>query len=264
MLTWARRRQLYYLLGILVFFVAIGLVLFLIYRPRPTCFDGKQNQTETGVDCGGSCALACSPDVLPLKIYWTRPLKVNEGWYDVAALVENENLGLGVRSAPYTIYLYSKDHVLLAKQTGETFINPAEKFVIFASRLNTGSSFPEQAFIEFGNNLVWERANRVPKIVNIERKNFINTPRPQLQIKITNLTLDPIIDLRVSTVLSDKNNNALAASATFVDKLRGQEIKEIFLTWPLPLPVDPAFFELFWRLNSFDLSTGSLPTGGQD
>jgi len=254
MLTWARRRQFYYLLGILAFFAVVGLILFFIYKPKPTCFDGIKNQDEAGIDCGGSCALACAPDVLPLKIYWTRPLKVNDGWYDVAALVENENIGFGVRSAPYTVSVYNKDHVLLAKQMGETFINPTEKFIVFASRLNTGSSVANQAFLEFDNQLAWEKAKPVPKVINIERQSFTNTPRPQLQITVTNLTLNPISNLRVSTVLSDNNNNALAASATFVDKLKAQEVKKIFLTWPIPLTADPAFFELYWRLNSFDFS----------
>jgi len=237
-----------------VFLAVIGLVLFLIYRPRPTCFDGQQNQTETGIDCGGPCALACAPDVLPLKIYWARPLEVSEGLYDVAGLVENENVNFGVRRATYTVYLYNKEHVLLTKQTGTTFVNPAEKFVIFVSRLNTGSSVADQAFLEFADNLAWEKANQVPKVINIERQSFTNTPRPQLRIKVTNLTLDPLTDLRVSTVLSDNNKNALAASATFVDKLKAQETKELFLTWPNPLPVEPAFFDLFWRLNTFDSS----------
>lgn len=255
MLTWARKRQLLYSLGVLTFLLVVALIFYLIYRPKPNCFDQIKNQTETGVDCGGPCALACSADVLPLKIYWTRPLKVNDGWYDVAALVENENINLGVRRAPYTVYLYNQDHVLLAKQTGETFINPAEKFVVFASRLNTGSSLPSQAFVEFDKNLIWEKALQVPKIINIERQNFTNTPRPQLQIKVTNLTLDPLFDLRVSTVLSDNNSNALAASATFVDRLKGQETKELFLTWPSSLPTEPAFFDLYWRLNTFDFSS---------
>ncbi len=254
MFTWARKRQLYYILGVLVFFAVIGLILFLIYRPRPTCFDGKQNQTETGIDCGGSCALACAPDVLPLKIYWVRPLKVTAGWYDVVALVENQNINFGVRNAPYTIYLYDKNHALLTKQTGETFVNSAEKFVVFASRLNTGSSLVDQAFLEFGNKLIWEKTKPVPKVVNIERHSFTNTPRPQLQITVTNTTLDPISNVRVSTVLSDSNNSAEAASATFIDKLNGQEAQDLFLTWPTPLPADPAFFDLYWRLNSFELS----------
>jgi len=252
MFTWARRRQFYYLLGAVGFLVVIGLVLFLVYRPRPTCFDGKQNQAETGIDCGGPCALACTPDILPLKIYWARPLKVSDGLYDVAGLVENENLNFGVRHASYTIYLYDKNHLLLTQKTGDTFVNPAEKFIVFAGRLNTGSSVVAQAFLKFDDNLVWEKARQVPKVINIERQSFLNTPRPQLRIKVSNLTLDPLTDLRVSTVLSDNNKNALAASATFVDKLKAQETKEIFLTWPTPLSVEPAFFELFWRFNTFD------------
>ena len=255
--SWARKRQLYYLLGVLAFFAIIGLILFLIYRPRPTCFDGTKNQDETGVDCGGPCSIACAPDVIPLKVDWARPLKVNDGWYDVAALVENENANLGVRKASYTMYLYGKDHSLLAKESGETFVNPAEKFIVFASRLHTGSSLPEQAFVEFDKKLIWEKVVAIPKVINIERKSFINTPKPQLQITVTNLTLDPISNLRVSTVLSDNNNNALAASATLVDKLKAEEIKEIFLTWPIPLLVEPAFFDLYWRLDSFSLSASN-------
>ncbi len=252
-LTWARKRQLYYFLFVLGVFLIVGLILFFIYKPKPTCFDGVKNQTETGIDCGGSCAVACPAEVSPLKIYWARPLKVNDGWYDVAALVENENQNFGIRKAPYTLYLYGKDHVLLAKRFGETFVNPAEKFIIFASRLSTGAGIAEQAFIEFDKNLVWEKAQAVPKVISIERKSFTNTPKPRLQIRVTNLTLDPISDLRISTVLSDNNNNALASSATFVDKLKAQETKEIFLTWPVSLPVEPSFFELYWRLNSFSL-----------
>ncbi len=254
MLSWARKRQIYYFLGVIAFFAVIGLILFFIYKPKPTCFDGKQNQTETGIDCGGTCVLACAPDILPLKIYWVRPLKVNDGWYDAVALVENENINYGVRRAPYTLYLYDKDHILLTKQTGATFINPTEKFVVFANRLNTGSNVATQAFLEFDNKLKWEKAKVVPKVINIERQSFINTPRPRLQITATNLTLDPLTNLRVSTVVADGNNNALAASDTFIDKLKAKEKKDIFFTWPTPLSIDPAFFELYWRLDSFELS----------
>lgn len=253
MTTWARRRQLSYLAGVVVFLIALGLILFFIYKPKPSCFDGIQNQGETGIDCGGPCALACSSTVLPLKIYWTRPLKVSDGWYDVVALVENENINLGVRRASYYIYLYDENNLLLSRQAGETFINPAEKFVVFVSRLNTGQSIVGQAFLEFDKNLIWEKSKPVPKLINVEQDSFINEPRPRLQIGLTNLTLDPIFNIRVSTILSDNNNNALAASATFIDKLRAQEKKILSLTWPIPLPIEPSFFELFWRLNSFDL-----------
>lgn len=254
MLSWARRRQLYYLLGALAFFVVIGLTFYLIYRPRPTCVDGVKNQNETGIDCGGPCSLACAPDVVPLKIDWVRPLKVATGWYDVAALVENENVNFGLRRAPYTIYLYDQNHLLVAKQTGETFVNAGEKFVVFASRLDTGTKVVDQAFLEFDKNLTWEKAKPLARVINLERQNFVNTPRPQLQIKITNLTLDPIYNLRISTVLSDNNSNALASSATFVDKIKGQESKNIFLTWPASLPVEPSYIDLYWRLNSFELT----------
>jgi hypothetical protein len=38
---------------VVIFF--IGLITFQIVRPKPSCFDGIKNNTETGIDCGGKC-----------------------------------------------------------------------------------------------------------------------------------------------------------------------------------------------------------------
>jgi len=258
MAIWARQRQIYYLVGVFVFFALIGLVLFLIYRPRPSCFDGVQNQAEAGVDCGGPCAIACAPAVIPLKIYWTRPLLVAPGWYDIATQVENTNLALGVRQAGYTIYLYDNENNLLIKRTGSTFINPGEKFVIFENRLITNGREAKQAFLEFDKDLVWEKAQTVPKIITVERENFVETPRPQLKIRVTNQTLDILSDVKLTAVLSDADNNAFAASATLIDRLGPNESRLVFLTWPSSFTSPPSSFDFYWRLNSFDQASFSL------
>ena len=64
MITWAFKRQIFYILILILFFSVCG---FLILYPRlnkaPICTDGIQNGTETGIDCGGSCANACLAEV---------------------------------------------------------------------------------------------------------------------------------------------------------------------------------------------------------
>lgn len=252
MATWSRLRQFNYLFGIFIFFALIGLILFLIYRPRPSCTDEIKNQNETGIDCGGSCSIACPQAVAPLKIYWARPLAVAPGWYDVAAQVENTNFDAGVRQADYTVYLYDNNNSLLTKRTGSTFINPGEKFIIFESRLMTNDREAKLAFIEFSNNLIWEKAEIVPKVITVERGDYVDTPRPQLKIRLTNQTLDILTGIRLAAVLSDSDYNAFAASATLVDKLEANESREVFLTWPNTFPIQSSSFDLYWRLNSFE------------
>jgi len=252
MASWARQRQFSYLFGILAFFAIVGLIIFLIYKPRPTCFDGKQNQDEKGVDCGGVCAKACASQARELKVYWVRPLKVADGWYDLSALVENLNQNLGARRVDYTFSLYDTNNIIITKRVGATYINPGEKFAIFESRIDTGERQVGKAFIEFLTP-TWERAKTVPKTIYLEKINFTNTPKPQLHYTVTNGGLKVASNLQISTLLSDINGNSFAASATKIDKLEPNGKQDVYFTWPVPLVADPTYIDTYWRLNTFTL-----------
>ena len=68
-MSWASNRRLAYisvvLFGVLAVVLFVGLVVF---YEAPTCFDGKRNGTEEGVDCGGSCDLICSFSAADIEI----------------------------------------------------------------------------------------------------------------------------------------------------------------------------------------------------
>ncbi len=251
MATWASKRQLIYFLYVFGFFALIALILYLIYKPVPNCFDKIQNQNESGVDCGGVCQLACEREVLPLKVYWARPLYVADGSYDAMALVENENADLGTREINYTIYLYDKGNLLLGKREGKTFVNAGEKFYIFESLINTDKYVASKAVIQFLPGVIWEKASPVQKNIMLERKDFSRQPTPRLRLQVENTSLNEIQNIKVYTVLSDVNNNAFAGSATFLDKLVGGEKKDVFFAWPKDFTENPSFIDFAWRVNGF-------------
>ena len=57
-MIWTAKRHLLYLSGFLAIILVIVLTIIAPYlRSDPTCFDGKQNGNEEGVDCGRSCHL---------------------------------------------------------------------------------------------------------------------------------------------------------------------------------------------------------------
>ena len=56
---------------ILAIILIVGLPAFLLLYKAPTCFDGKQNQGEGGIDCGGPCVKLCPSAFLPPEVIWT-------------------------------------------------------------------------------------------------------------------------------------------------------------------------------------------------
>lgn len=253
-LSWARQRQLNHIITVLTFFALVGLVLFFIYKPTPTCFDGKQNQNEQGIDCGGICSLACADQIQSLKIDWVRPLKVGEGWYDLVAQIENLNPTLGNRSIPYIFSVYDGDNVLITKREGSTFVNAGENFVLFESRVMTGARDVKKAFLEFPTSTPWETINPVAKDILVERREFTNEPKAVLHLSVNNRSLKAIQDIFLITVLSDINNNAFAASQTKIDSLGPNSRQETYFTWPNPFLSEPSHVESYWRVNSFNLN----------
>jgi hypothetical protein len=229
-------------------------VFYFIYKPTPTCFDGLKNQGEEGIDCGGPCARVCHHTALPLKIYWTRTFKLADGQYDVAALVENENQSLGVKKITYTFRLFDVDNVELVKREGETFVNPGEKFIIFESNIKSDLAYSAvKAFLEIEEYPIWEKISSVPRIISIERISFLNEPYPILRLKVKNDSFDNYKEIKINTILSDINQNAFAASSTFVDSLLAGESQEIFMTWPDSFIIEPSYIDNYWRINAFDL-----------
>lgn len=250
-LTWARRRQFNYIVGVVCVFLVAGILIYFFSKPEPTCFDGKWNGEEAGVDCGGPCTLACTSQVKNLKIYWTRPIQVETGRYDLVAQVENLNADLGVRNLGYTFSLYDENNILLTKREGTTFVNPGEKFVIFESRLETGERVAKKAFLEFADKIIWEKAEPIGKDLYIERRDFVNEPQPILHLLIGNKRLELVRNVRIISVLSDINGNALASSATLVDEIGPNSAQDVYLTWPKPLELAPTFIDSYWRLSTF-------------
>ena len=139
MASWRSTQQLKYfsfVLGIALIIASIGLI-FIFNRPG-TCSDGKQNNGELGVDCGGSCARLCSFEVSELVTHWARSFPVREDRYDAVAFLENPNFNAGVKKLAYTFKLYDAKNVLTGSREGNTYVNPGEKFVIYENGIEAG------------------------------------------------------------------------------------------------------------------------------
>ncbi|MFA6524441.1 MAG: hypothetical protein WC264_01805 [Candidatus Paceibacterota bacterium] len=238
-MTWAFRRQLFYLAILIVFIFVFG---FIIIYPRlnkaPTCVDNKQNGDETGIDCGGSCPKACIFQVDQISILWSRIFKVVDGRYNAVAYLENHNKNIAINKISYRFRFADKDNVYIGKREGTTYVPPSGKFAVFEPAIDIGNSIPVYTSFEFTEIPVWiqvsqDKIDQLKVLVsNIKLNN--ETTSPILSATLKNSSLFQIPEVNVVVILYDEEGNVVNSSRTYLDTLFGEESKEITFTWPEP------------------------------
>lgn len=249
MLSWSVRRRLLYFLAVVVALAVAGLLFAVVYRPLPSCTDGKQNQEELGVDCGGPCATVCPVEISPLRVIWRRLFRVAEGKYDLTAFIQNPNFRHGTQPFRYEFKIWDDAGLLISTRSGTAFANPKEALVIFESRIEVGQRTPARVEFELTENPVWQRFDADFPAVTFSEKRFLNLPTPRLSALVRNPTLDELTNVTVAAVLSDEEENAIAVSSTLVEHLGPGESKEIVFTWPAPFATGVVSTDLYGHLG---------------
>lgn len=241
MVPWVTRQKIKYTLGFLS-------LLFLLLAPplmsalsraldQPeTCYDGIRNQDERDVDCGGVCTLACAIDVQPLSVEWSKTFEINQGLYDVAALVENPNQRAGASDVAYTFDLYDKKGGLIESRSGVQYINAAEQIVIFEGSIFTSGRTPDKVTFSINNNPTWVQATKVALPLKIKRDEVTDSntePRLDAIVENEGFTED-LIDLDVVALVYDKDGEIIAASQTYINDLPRRTEVPVAFSWPTP------------------------------
>jgi hypothetical protein len=235
-MSWASKRRLIYLGSIAFIFIILVVWIFIAYFYKaPTCFDGKQNQTELGVDCGGPCTLLCSAQYVPLTVKWSRFFKVTEGDYNVLAYIENPNLNAVAYNLDYSFKLYDKNGVLLRERFGKTFA-PANKIMaVFEPDLQTGNNVPSRVEFSFLSKAVWLKQESMETGLGISQSVISREDTaPRLSALLTNKTINQISNIEAIAIVYNAEGNTVAFSRTVIDSIVGKDSLTINFNWPRP------------------------------
>lgn len=228
---------------------------YFAYRliPAETCFDQKQNQDETGIDCGGSsCELCLTEQAKDLVIVWTRYFEVRPGVYDVAALVENVNISIGIEALPYEFRLYGDEDAFLASRRGRTYSLPNQQFLIFESSLQTGS-FPPRRMIFKLDEFSWKRAEEQSLPISIARTDRqLALPRPKLTVTLANSSIRDVSRLDVMAIVSDASGNAIGVNSSRLPFVPDTGSVDTVFIWPMPFTGTPDDVTIFVRKNPWE------------
>jgi len=227
--------------------IAIVALVFLyagyatFFTAAPTCSDGRQNQGERGVDCGGPCSLACAADVHPATLLWARAFEVRApatstqaGTYTAAAYIQSNNVSYVARHVPYSFQLFDDKNILLVERTGYIDFPPQKTIPIVETNIDTGTRTVARALFAFGATPVWEiPSHAVPQL----RASNINRAADGSSLTAT-LINDGVADVTYVTVvgvLFDKDGVARAASKSIVS-VAHKSSQVVTFTWPQGTP----------------------------
>ncbi len=212
---------------------------YLVFRETaPTCNDGRQNQGETEVDCGGPNCVSCAIKKLQPIVTKLEYFGVGNNT-SVILTLSNPNLNYGAESFTYTINFYNASRQLIFSLVKDSFIYPAEA---------------QKTIVEPNLKFGYLQIAGQPEIVisNINWKPLAEFSMPKVQTRqiVTSVagsqaTVSGILVNRESTSLSKvtvgllvyqqlpESNKLIGASKTILQNLNPFEERSFKITVPL-------------------------------
>lgn len=245
MSAWARNRKiLLIVIGLSLFVATAALIAVPFLYKTPTCSDGKQNQGETGIDCGGGCLRVCVAEATPPSVRFVRPI-AQVGRTDVLAYIDNRNQNAAARNVKYVVELYDSSRTLVGKKEGTISLAPGLTTPLFVAGIPTGSREAVQAFVLFNNEEIeWEKYEQRVSVPVVKSAEFQEGGLPRIVATVENQTVRPFLNTALVVTVYDQSNTVIAASRTVVAEIgAGREVQAVF-TWPSPFAVTPARIEV--------------------
>ena len=234
-LSWGKRRKfLYTAVAAVIGLVVLALVYNAFFNNAPTCFDGAQNGTERGVDCGGSCALVCKADARSPKVLWNRVFEVAPHVYTAAAYIQNPNIGAGARDVRYSFQLFDEKNNLVIERIGTMSLPPVQTIPVIEANIDVGTRSVSKALFAFSAEPVWYKGGTLP-LLRVGNQ-YLAPDGSQLSATITNESLTDANKVTVAAVLFDGAGVARAASKSVFTRIPRKSSAPVVFTWAGGVP----------------------------
>ncbi len=226
-MSWRLKKQLIYGFIFLILLAIFITGLIFIFKPKPTCFDNKQNQGETGIDCGGPC-LPCELVNLNLIIEKPKLIIYSDNTLDIVAKIKNPSEKYGLKKFSYKFII--RGDGVFAEIPGESFIFPLEtKYLLVVNKKVPNFEIKSiDLNIDFNKN-DWVETEK--KETKVEMLNY-QIDQNKLQVEIINNDSLPYSNIEINFLLLDIFENIIATAKTKVDYLEPLERRMITLNLP--------------------------------
>lgn len=245
-MEWAQRRKIiaWGIFGAVVAALLAILAIAILYQ-TPTCIDQKQNQGETGIDCGGPCKAACTAAQRPAQVRFARAVMPGGNRTDVIAYIDNPNAGASAQGVHGTVTVYDAAHALLASKDVTFDLSPGGLTPLLLIGILSSSTAVTQTFLTIEDaNVRWVRSTDKPVVPTVKNLAWQNTDTPRVTATLVNPIAKPLTDVRLVATVFDASGTAIAASSTIVPSVPAQGTAQAVFTWNVPFAGEPARVEI--------------------
>lgn len=213
-------------------------IYFAFLKPPETCFDGRQNQNEAGMDCGGVCQAVCKENIVASDVEITEIAFVQSrtSQYDIVGKVHNPNDEIGASSFAYTVSLKDSAGNIIATRSGKSYILPQENKYLLEFNLSTEI---EPAAVSLHIDAVeWERffGYQAKPSINIYQKRYSPISSGagfgEVYGLLSNESPYDFRAIVVRVILRDASNKPLALNMTEMRTVKSHEERDFRLVWP--------------------------------
>lgn len=224
-----------------VVLLAVG-AYYAFFKAPETCFDGKRNQNESGIDCGGVCQAVCKENVIGTDLEITEIAFVpgGNGQYDILGKIYNPNDEIGATSFTYAAELRDGSGEVLAARSGTSYILPQENKYILELNL-AAQAQPATASLRI-SEIEWARFSGYQEkpSINIYQKRYgpISSGAGFSEAfgLLSNESPYDFRSIIVRVILRDNSGKPLAFNTTEMRTVRSHEERDFRLVWPSAFP----------------------------
>ncbi len=220
-------------------------------KPEPTCFDGRKNQNEAGVDCGDVCSACEVLELAPLKnVGAVKIFGLNAGRTVFLAEISNPNKSYEAEFF-YRFKIYGRGSELIETLTGSSFIFASKKRFLYEAGASTIAADIVRVEVEIFEPQ-WkmvESSAEAGLVVSPVISTDIEGTAIQVGGSVKNTSPIKVSNMEVIAIIFDKFGLELFASKTVLKNLSGFEERTFIVNFPadqfLKDRIDPMLSRVF-------------------
>jgi hypothetical protein len=233
---------------IILWGLIIGGVYFLVFHPGvASCFDGKQDQGEQGVDCGGPCAKLCTSSIQPVAVLSVDAFAA-AGNNTFLAKIANPNNGYAAQSFNYAFNVYDSSGNLLQSFSGQSFLYPGQlKYLVSVNQSVPSGVVKADLTITNANWVTSSSISASPQIAVQNILTVIGSSTPAIAFttgQLVNNDTASIGTILLVAVFKDANGNPIGASQTELNGIAPDATENFSVSYPAVPGINPVATEV--------------------
>lgn len=225
-------KQLLYSLFYLFIFIFVAIILWGFFSKKPpTCIDGKKNQNEIDVDCGGICISCDLKDIQPVEFLGYSVMSLKSGRTSLLVRVKNPNDTHHASPFSYTIRLFDENDIEREVFYGDASLVAGSDGYILENK--TTFSNPKRVEFEMGN-VDWKlkESFSAPEIVIQEISTIIDNGVVRVKGTIENRSSFMAKNIHIIAILGGEYNEDVFASEMVLTRMAAFRKEQFSVVFP--------------------------------